>query len=79
MLRAHIRVLVVAAVAGALVFGVTSVPASADQIDRIQSQQQEIRGDLNEVEQELVGAKKKVRKAVLAATAAQRALANAER
>lgn len=79
VLRAHIRVLVVATVAGSLVFGVTSGPASADQIDRIQSQQQEIRGDLNEVEQELVGAKKKVRKAVLAATAAQRALANAER
>ncbi len=79
VLPAPIRMLAVVAVAGSLVFGVTSAPASADQVDRIQSQQRENRGDLNEVEQELAGANKKVRKAVLAATAAQQAWVNAKR
>lgn len=67
------------AIAGSLLVGMNAIPTSANQIDRIQSQQRENRGDLNEVQQELVGANKKVRKAVLAATAAQRALVRAQR
>ncbi len=51
-----------------------SSPATADQIDRIKSQQRQTNSQLNNVEEELGGANKKVRKAVQAAAKAQRAL-----
>jgi murein DD-endopeptidase MepM/ murein hydrolase activator NlpD len=79
LLHAHIRMLTVGALVGSLIIGMNVLPAPANQIDRIQSAQRENRGDLNDVQEELVGANKKVRKAVLAATAAQRALVRAQR
>lgn len=75
MLRACLRMLAVGAVAGTLVLGITSAPASADQVDRIVTQQRENRGDIEQVEQDLVGANKTVRRAVLSALAAQQAWA----
>lgn len=78
-IRVPTRMLIVATVGGSLIIGMSALPAPANQVDRIQSAQREIRGDLNEVQQELMGANKKVRKAVLVATAAQRALVVAQR
>lgn len=73
------RTLCAVLVAATCALGVTSAPATADQLDRIQSEQRQNRGQIADVEQELVGANKKVRKAVTAAAAAQRALDLAKR
>lgn len=78
-IRAQLRVLGSAVVAIALIGGLLNSPAMADRVDQIASEQRENRGQINEVEQELAGANKKVRKAVAAALTAQRALDHAKR
>lgn len=77
-LRARSAMAVVLA-AGFIFGGVGGLsPISADPIDRIQSQQRENNADLNEVEFMLGGAKKKVRKALAAASRAQESLNDAK-
>jgi murein DD-endopeptidase MepM/ murein hydrolase activator NlpD len=69
--RSLVVALVVAAITGTQLLG---TPVSADQLDRIQSQQRQNNSQLNNVEEELGGANKRVRKAVKAAAEAKRAL-----
>ncbi len=58
---------------------VVPTPASADSLDSIKSAQKANGNKINDTEQALEGAKKRIRKAVTAATIAQRKFENAQR
>lgn len=76
-----LRALVAPVVALAVIAtgAVVPTPASADSLDSIKSAQKANGNKINDTEQALEGAKKRIRKAVTAATIAQRKFENAQR